>query len=171
MASCAQIEYEKAQEQFGLSVSMIRRSANSRIIEMFISWEEIFGNTDTVNLDPGKKIAFTITYKRVDELNPKCSMLLSLKNRCDPYCNSDNWGDIELGPPLSEATAGCDTNSAALPFKGPPFNKSIPTKMQRFSILGQRLHAENNPHRSGVLISRTIGKSGAAWVKKVLFGR
>jgi hypothetical protein len=83
--------------QRGILFEVVTLDECRKVQEWFIPWNRAGAGMDMPVV--GQKIAFTAGYNDIDagETMPD---ILRWKNLCDPYCNSDNWGDIEFGPSL-----------------------------------------------------------------------
>jgi hypothetical protein len=84
----------------GLLFEAVTLDADRKAQEWLIPWRQVGAGLNKP--EEGKKIGFIAGYNDIDpgETEPD---ILRWKNRCDAYCNSDNWGDLEFGGSLDEA--------------------------------------------------------------------
>jgi hypothetical protein len=81
----------------GILFEVIHINESRKIQEWLIPWEKVGSGMTKPEL--GRKIAFIAGYLDMDPGNTRLDFI-RLKNHCDVYCNSDNWGDIVFGPEL-----------------------------------------------------------------------
>jgi hypothetical protein len=151
----------------GMNLDVVRRNANSCVLEFCIPWSWVgclggVGNMPVV----GRKIAFTGGYNDVDSGQSTSEQTnLRWKER-EPfaYCTDltpphdfcDAWGDIEFGPALSDV-------ASVAPARG---RASVATYATRnvvpsewYSLCGRRITRSMNGSRApGVLVRNMAGR-------------
>ncbi len=107
----AEEELSSARKRYGISVDLVELGPKRRAVECFLPWEWVGHGEPVEEPEVGSRLALSLGYNDSDPADHEEGAFDRLRwsNRLDPWWQPGNkgpqpspWGDLEMGPPLSE---------------------------------------------------------------------
>jgi hypothetical protein len=144
----------------GILFEVIVLDPYTKCQEWLIPWAQV-GSGLPGKPEMGKKIAFITGYNDIDVGEARAD-ILRWKNKCDAYCNSDNWGDLEFAGSLYEAAP------VRRHLQRPAFAYASAPPAQKFSLTGQMIDTRRFAAKAAPCIIRYVEPDGKTKCEKMM---